>query len=232
MDGVIELGTHASLIRRHNGNFLLLDSYSLTGSTKQQVAELTDDGTRIEAILNLHPFHTLHVPAMHKLFPNARLFGSKRHVAKAPELNWENLLINDPGFSSLFEEDLEFSIPSGVDFISNDEQVHFSSVLAFHRASRTIHSDDTLMYFEAPFSGFDAGVQFHPTLGKALRRDAGAAIEFWQWAQSFADDWGHSQNLCAAHRREFLTNKPMRHHIEAALKSCENTLREHERKYG
>ena len=34
---------------------------------------------------------------------------------------------------------------AGVDFISDREVIHFSSVLALHRNSNTLHVDDTLM---------------------------------------------------------------------------------------
>ena len=68
----------------------------------------------------------------------------------------------------MFEENFEFSIPRGVDFISANENVHFSSVLALHRASRTIHVDDTLMYVRLPLPmrvlGFRDLLSFHPTI--------------------------------------------------------------------
>jgi len=49
--GVIDVGTQCSLIRRANGKFVLLDSYTLSSSVKREVNALTDGGKDLEAIL-------------------------------------------------------------------------------------------------------------------------------------------------------------------------------------
>ena len=64
--GVLNIGTHASLVRRGNGKFVLLDAYTLKGKVKAQVDALSNDGADIEAIINLHPFHTVHVHKVHQ----------------------------------------------------------------------------------------------------------------------------------------------------------------------
>ena len=58
--GLIDIGTQASLIRRENGKFVFLDSYTLGGAVRKEVDELTNAGEDVEAVLNLHPFHTIH----------------------------------------------------------------------------------------------------------------------------------------------------------------------------
>ena len=77
LGGVVDIGTHISLIRRQNGKFLFLDSYTLTDAQADQVDALTGGGKHVEAVLNLHPFHTVHVHAMHQRYPKAKLYWAK-----------------------------------------------------------------------------------------------------------------------------------------------------------
>ena len=70
--GVFDVGTQCSLVRLANGNFVFLDSYTLTDAIRAEVDALTDGGARVEAIINVHPFHTLHCEWMHRAFPQAK----------------------------------------------------------------------------------------------------------------------------------------------------------------
>ena len=238
--GLIDIGTQASLIRRDNGKFIFLDSYTLDGTAEQEVNELTDNGKKVEAVLNLHPFHTIHVPWMHQRYPKARHYGTARHLSKFPELKWQKSRTEDSKSHSLFAQELDFSIPRGVDFISDDENVHFSSVLAFHRASNTIHVDDTLMYVRFPgmmrLLGLKDATSFHPTLGKVLEKRAGAAEDFRQWARELAEEWSTAENLCAAHTATLAAQDNhgagIQVRILKALDKVSATLNTHERKFG
>lgn len=238
--GFIDVGTQASLVRRSNGRFVFLDSYTLTSRVSGQVDELTGGGEMVEAILNLHPFHTVHVRRMHELFPQARLYGTARHLEKFPELPWEKARTEDPALHREFAKVFDFSVPRGVDFISANENVHFSSVLVYHRASRTIHSDDTLMFIRLPSAlrmfGLADRLGFHPTLAKALEKRPGAAQDFRDWAGELIHDWGDVENLCAAHTAAFLAadndGATIRARLTTALERVEPTLAAHERKYG
>jgi len=237
--GVLDVGTQVSLVRRTNGRFVFLDSYTLTGRASREVDDLTGGGENVEAILNLHPFHTLHVRRMHELFPRARLYGTARHLERFPELPWQEARTEDAALHAEFADDFEFSVPRGVDFISANEQVHFSSVLALHRASATIHSDDTLMYVVLPallrLFGLSNAVSFHPTLAKALQKRPGAAREFRDWARGLIEDWRDAENLCAAHTAALLakdnSGDSIHDRLLRALEKVEGTLRSHERKY-
>jgi hypothetical protein len=201
--GLIDIGTQCSLVRRASGRFVFLDSYTLRGAVERDVDALTNGGKDVEAILNLHPFHTVHVRAMHHRYPKAKLYGTARHLSRFPDLPWEKTRTEQTRLHTLFEEDFEFSVPRGVDFISANENVHFSSVLVFHRASRTIHVDDTLMYVRLPLPiralGFRDILAFHPTLRQALERRKGAGQDFRDWAEDLAEGWWDAENLCAAH---------------------------------
>ncbi|MBT8097660.1 MAG: hypothetical protein KJO19_11540 [Woeseia sp.] len=237
--GVLDIGTHASLVKQRNGKFVLLDAYSLRGDVKAKVNRLTKTGANLDAIINLHPFHTVHVRKIHEQYPNARLFGTARHLSKLPELPWETDLTESAEFAAQFADDFEFSIPAGVDFISSNEHLHFSSVLAYHRASRTIHSDDTLMYLQLPgLLGWikEPEVTFHMTLAKTLERRPEAADEFRRWATQLAEKWSDAENLCAAHSATLLgrdnQSDSIADRILEALQKVERTLRCHEKKFG
>jgi hypothetical protein len=238
--GIIDVGTQASLVRRANGRFVFLDSYTLTSRVSREVDELTGGGENVEAILNLHPFHTVHVRKMHELFPRARLYGTARHLQRFPDLPWEEVRMEDTAVHEEFADDFDFSVPRGVDFISADEKVHFSSVLAFHRTSRTIHSDDTLMYIRMPallrLFGLSNAVSFHPTLAKALERRPGAAGDFRAWAEQLIEGWRDAENLCAAHTAALLAREnhgePIHERVRKALEKVGDTLKAHERKFG
>ena len=237
--GILNIGTHASLVRRKNGKFVFLDAYTLAGDLKAKINALTNNGADVEAIINLHPFHTVHVLKAHEQFPKAKLFGTQRHLDKFPELPWEAELTESNECAALFAEDFEFSVPSGVDFISSNENYHFSSVLAYHKASRTIHSDDTLMYVKWPGSLEmikESEVTFHLTLSKTLERRIGAAGEFRSWARQLAEKWGDAENLCAAHTAALLgcnnQSESIPNRILNALNKVEKTLQAHEKKFG
>lgn len=237
--GIVDIGTQASLVRRANGKFVFLDSCALSPASLQKINALTDGGKDIEAILNVHPFHTVHVTSMHERYPHASLYGTARHREKFPELPWQSACTEDAELQSLFAEDFDFSVPSGVDFISANDNIHFSSVLVFHRASKTIHVDDTLMLMRLPvisWLGKGRLLSFHPTLAKALQRRAGAAQDFRQWAEQLAESWQAAENLCAAHmtimKGRSNSGKSISLRVLGALDRVEKVLAAHERKYG
>lgn len=238
--GMVDIGTHASLIRQSNGKFVFLDSYTLSGASRREVDQLTSGGADVEAVLNLHPFHTMHVEKMVERYPDARHYGTARHLSRFPDLPWQDLRTEDPALHALFAQDFDFSIPRGVDFISADEHVHFSSVLVLHRASMSIHSDDTLMYIRFPMLlnpfGLKDAMTYHPTLAKALEKRAGAADDFQQWAEEMTESWKGAENLCAAHTTALTAGDNQGASIHArlikALDKVSSKLDTHASKFG
>jgi hypothetical protein len=237
--GLIDIGTQASLVRLKSGKFIFLDSYTLGGSVLREIDQLTDNGKNVAAVLNLHPFHTVHVAWMHERYPGASHFGTARHLSKFPELKWHVSRTEDTKTHAMFAADLEFSVPRGVDFISDDENVHFSSVLVFHPASQTMHVDDTLMYIRLPvlmrFFGLPDTLSFHPTLAKVLEKRGGAVQDFREWFQELAENWQNTENLCAAHTATLRTGKKdvsIHDRMLKALDKVEPKLKTHEDKYG
>lgn len=201
--GVLDVGTQMSLVRRANGRFLLLDSFAVDEDDRATLLALTGNGDLVEAIINVHPFHTLHCYSMHQLLPRARMIGTRRHQQKAPTVRWDTAVIEDPGTQQQFREDLDFSIPAGMDMVTSDERVHAASVLVRHRRSSIVHVDDTLNVLAAP--GWlgkvlpQSRLKFHPMLGKALRPVPEAADAFANWARSLAAQWADTPAVCAAH---------------------------------
>lgn len=234
---VINFGTHMSLVRRANGKFLLLDSYDLDEGDRNALLSLTDEGRAIEAILNVHPFHTLHCSAVHALLPHARLIGTRRHLEQAPDLPWETGVIEQEATWQEFANDLQFSVPQGVDFVSPHKNVHVASVLVRHRESGIVHVDDTLNVLAAP--GFlgkllpQSKLRFHPQLAKALQQRAGAADDYDRWARDLAEAWSGTPFVCAAHSAiRKLPEGTWHKEVMGALADVEKTLSSHRSTHG
>jgi hypothetical protein len=228
--GLFDVGTQCSLLRLHNGEFVLLDSYPITGEVEQKLLQLTDQGRAVRAILNLHPFHTVHVTASAQQFPNARLYGTRRHKQLAPTLRWEALHTDDPELHAQFAQDLAFSVPRGVDFIPKNEALHFTSVLVLHKHSGTLHVDDTLSWMNVPLVG---GLSFHPTLRFALLKRPGAASEFRQWTQELVALSENARQICTAHTRALPSNeRRVVERVRDAVTKVTKMVNAHERRYG
>lgn len=227
--GLIDLGTQMSVVRRASGKFILLDSYTPDVATRQRLLELTDGGRAVEAILNLHPFHTLHVANVAALLPNAKLYGTTRHVARAPQLSWEPIRTESTALGELFGDDLRFSVPRGVDFICADERQHFASVLAFHPTSGTLHVDDTLMWLALPLLG---GLRFHPSLARVLQHRPEAVAEFRRWLVELRELFTEVRAVCAAHMRPLSPiDGQLQTRLEQAISKIEPVLVKHERRF-
>lgn len=234
--GIVNIGTQCGLIRRSDGSFVFLDSYTLPDSTLAQVNRITGGPANVAAIINLHPFHTIHCEWMHRTFPAAKLYGTRRHQEKWPSLPWESSRCESGELADHFGDLLEFSLPRGVALVCDDEAVHFSSVLAYHRASRTIHVDDTLSYLTAPFPvsllPVTGRLDFHPTLAKALEPRAGAADEFRDWAIELGVDWSDAVRVATAHNSVVeMERGQFPELLGAALGRVSSVLDAHRRQY-
>jgi len=156
--GPADIGVHTSLVKRQSGKWLMLDSVKLESDVKAEVDAITNNGADLEAILNLHPFHTVcfivqfAVPArasctscythgwllvlqvscswVHDAYPSAKLYGSSRHHAKLPSLPWEPALLDDPAVLAGFKDDLDLRIPQGTVFELS--RMHASSIQILH----------------------------------------------------------------------------------------------------
>ena len=199
LGGVLNIGTHCSLVKLTSGKFVFLDSYTLTEDLRAQVMALTNNGQDVEAVLNLHPFHTVHCAQMAKDFPQAIFYGSSRHHKKVPEVQWAKDLVESDAVAERYPE-LKFSISQGIHYIAPNEMIHAGSLLAFHPASKSLHVDDTFM--SPPTKLLEAVLPellLHPTTKKALKNETNAGKEYCDWASNLAHEWREVRNFCAAH---------------------------------
>ena len=199
LGGVLNIGTQCSLVKLSSGKFVFLDSYTLTDDVRAQIMALTNNGQDVEAVLNLHPFHTVHCAQMAKDFPQAIFYGSSRHHKKVPEVQWAKDLVESAAVAKRYPE-LKFSISQGIHYIAPNEMIHAGSLLAFHPASKSLHVDDTFM--SPPTKLLEAVLPellLHPTTKKALQNETNAGKEYCDWASNLAHEWREVRNFCAAH---------------------------------
>lgn len=197
--GVLNIGTQCSLIQLESGRFVFLDSYALTGEVRDKVMALTDNGKKVEAVLNVHPFHTIHCEVMAKDFPQATFYGSSRHHKKIPTVQWADDLVESEAVAQRYPE-LKFSMSKGIYYISPNEMIHAGSLLAYHPASKSLHVDDTFM--SPPMKLLKAVLPeliLHPTTKKALNDEPDAGKQYCDWATNLAHEWRDVRNFCAAH---------------------------------
>jgi len=235
--GALNVGTQMSVVCRPNGRFVVIDGCALDEADRSRLLEMTAGGERVDAVIHVHPFHTLHVEATQRLLPHASLYGTARHRLLAPGLPWSQPPVETWGANHPLADVLDLSVPAGVDFVCPDERVHVASVLARHRQSGIVHVDDTFNVMEAP--GFlarllpQSSLRMHPMLGRALKREPGAADAYATWARGLASSWAQTHIVCAAHlavRR--LPAGGFAREVEAALGRVSRTLARHRARYG
>lgn len=203
--GAIDIGTQMSFLRLNNGKFLVVDTCDVSSSTKVEIDELTQNGDLIEAVIATHPFHTMYFNSFYKMYPNAKYYGTPRHIRNNKNIPWEGDM-NEESVRNLWEEQgVSIRIPEGADFVNPEENNHFISAFVLHRPSRTLHDDDTVMFFENP--GFllrlagakNGSMDLHPsTLKEGLYPTEEAPMQFYNWMQKLLQDWDFD-NIAAAH---------------------------------
>jgi len=198
-DEMIDIGNQSALVRLDSSKFILLDSYTLTGTVKEQVMALTSDGKDIEAVLNVHPFHTVHCAKVAKDFPHATFYGSSRHHQEVPEVDWSADLVESDAVAKRYPE-LQFSQPKGIDYISSNDSVHSGSLLVYHPASQSLYVDDTFELAPSKLlNDVKADINLHATTLKALKDEADAGQRYCDWALNLAQKWRDVRYFCGAH---------------------------------
>ncbi|KAJ3094852.1 hypothetical protein HDU97_007524 [Phlyctochytrium planicorne] len=205
--GLINIGTHMSLIRLSNGHFIAVDTVELDPALKAEMDELTDNGKLIAACLGTHPYHTLYFPGFYKAYPNVKFYGSPRHLRIFPDVPWAGDL-NEESTRKLWEPEVEMRIPAGSEFVNPLPELtnHFSCVFVFHKSSKTIHIDDTVSYYTDPGFGFrmltncqDGTMAFHLSITNVgLLPTAEAPQQFKCWVAKLLQDWDFD-NVATAH---------------------------------
>lgn len=110
---LLDIGTHMSVIQLRNGNFLVIDTVEMNDQLKKELDDLTNNGTKIEAVVAVHPFHTLAFPGFYKLYPDAKYYGTPRHLRNLKDINWTGQLDDNKESLSRWEPEVELRIPAG-----------------------------------------------------------------------------------------------------------------------
>jgi hypothetical protein len=204
--GLINIGTHMSIIGLNNGKFLIVDTIPLDPHVKTSIDYITNNGSLIEAVLATHPFHTLAFPGFYAAYPNVPYYGTPRHIRNLPDIKWVGDL-NDCATRSKWSPEVEMRIPDGAEFVAPvpEKTNHFSCVFVYHRQGRTIHVDDTIFYTDQPgfllkVAGFRHGdMSFHPSIkAHGLYPTPEAPYQFKSFIAGIINDW-EFDNIVAAH---------------------------------
>ncbi|UJR11218.1 hypothetical protein I4U23_015399 [Adineta vaga] len=201
----VDIGTHMSIVRLNDGNFVIFDTVELDDHLKEQIDELTDNGHLIEGVIGTHSFHTRSFLDFYKTYPLAAYYGTPRHLRQIPEIPWLGSL-DDCNIRQKWEPDVEMRITAGGEFVNpRHGSSHLMSVFIYHRASKTLHVTDTIMYTDKfkpilRFFGMTRGVIiFHPSIKThGLHPTADAPLLFRDWMRNMLQDWPF-ENLCCAH---------------------------------
>jgi len=235
--GVLDIGTHMSVARRPDGRFVVVDGCALDDAQRDALMTLTGNGEQVDAVVHVHPFHTLHVEATQRLFPSARLHGTARHRRLFPALPWSEAPVETWGGDHPLADVFDLSVPDGVDFACLDERVHVASVLVRHRHAGIVHVDDTFNVLAAP--GVlrrvlpQSALRMHPLLARALKPEPGAADAYAAWARGLASRWADTRIVCAAHSAvRQLPVGGFAREVEAALARVARTLERHRARHG
>jgi len=150
--GMIDLGTHMSLIKLSSGKFLVIDTIEPTPEVKAQIDALTAGGTKIEAVIATHPYHTIWFQDFYKHYPKAPYYGTPRHLATIKDIPWAGETMAN---KCQWLPEVDMRIPDGSEYVNPlpPKSNHFCNVFVFHRASRTIHEDDTIVIPDKPGEG-------------------------------------------------------------------------------
>jgi hypothetical protein len=202
--GLVNIGTHMSLAKLNNGKFLVIDTVPLDDDLKKELDTLTNNGSDIEAVIATHPFHTLAFPDFYKTYPNVPYFGTPRHIRNQKDIPWAGNIMEN---LDKWCPEVQMRIPEGSEFVAPQPESsnHFNSVWVYYPSARTIHVDDTIMFYEDPsllfkILGKKTGqMEFHPTLSNVgLHKTEEAPAQFKQFVEGVLKDW-QFDNACCAH---------------------------------
>lgn len=203
--GLLNIGTHMSVVKLSNDKFLVIDTVELVPSLKAELDQLTNNGADIEAVIATHPFHTLAFPGFHAAYPNVPYYGTPRHLRVQPQIPWKDDITNH---LDAWKPDIELRIPAGAEWVAPvpESSNHFVSIWAYSPVARTVHVDDSIMCLHGVPSPVltlmgkkTDQLTFHPSMtGPGLHHTAEAPIDFIQWLKQLLNDWDFD-NICCAH---------------------------------
>ncbi|KAJ3234847.1 hypothetical protein HDU78_005598 [Chytriomyces hyalinus] len=139
LGGLINVGTHMSFIRLSSGKFVAVSAVDLDAEAKAEVDRLTANGKNIESVLATNPFHTMAFEPFYALYPDARYYGTPRHIRNIKTIPWAGSVADD-AVLKMYEPEIEMRIPAGAEFNDPKPEAtnHFSGLVVYHRASKTL----------------------------------------------------------------------------------------------
>ncbi|KAJ3234846.1 hypothetical protein HDU78_005597 [Chytriomyces hyalinus] len=203
---LLKMKTHMSFVQLSTGKFIALSTVELDAASKAEVDALTQNGELLEAVIGTNPFHGLAFEGFYKMYPNAKYYGTPRHIRNIKSVPWAGSIADDSIRTSWMPE-LDLQITQGAEFINipSESYNHFAGVVAFHVESKTLICDDCFSYEDNPgalkrLAGISAkSLNFHPSLyGPALRQSPTAVQEFYDWMLQIMQDWDFDQ-MATAH---------------------------------
>ncbi|KAI8611343.1 hypothetical protein BC830DRAFT_1171970 [Chytriomyces sp. MP71] len=207
--GLVDVGTHMSLIRLSTGGYVALSTVELDTASKAELDVLTSNGELLEAVIATNPFHTMAFPSFYTAYPDAKYYGTPRHLKNIPQIPWSGD-VSDRVVRTFWSPDIELEIPEGAEFVAPvpESYNHFSGIVAFHAASKTLICDDCFSVSAKAQCRFTtpAGTpkeynetSFHISLyGPALHKTPEAPKELYKWMLKIIHDWDF-ENMATAH---------------------------------
>jgi len=196
-----------SFIRLQSGKYLVVDTVPLDDHLKEEIDNMTENGNLMEAVIATHPFHTLAFPAFYEAYPIVPYYGTPRHLNKQPDIPWAGSITEN---LTKWEPEVYMRIPAGSEFDNPlpENSNHFSSVWVFHPLAKTMHIDDTVMYYKnvsglvglvTKIAGMSGTMEFHPSVkGPGLYPTPDAPNDFKRWVEEVINDWDFD-TVCTAH---------------------------------
>lgn len=232
---VLDIRTQMNIIQLESGKFLVLDTISLTPDLKSDIDQLTNYGKSIEAVIATHPFHTLHFPKFFDAYPTATYYGTPRHIKNQKQIKWAGD-VSTEDVQRKWNPEVEMAIPEGTEFVDPPESNHFASMFVYHRASKTLHVDDTVMFMENPGCllrclGFPQdSMNFHVTLKwNGLNPTANAGYQFKNFIQRKVIDAWDFDNIVTAHAGNMIGGAKAK--LQATLDAAEPIFEAHAKKH-
>jgi hypothetical protein len=109
----INIGTHMSIAKLSDGNFVVFDTVELNNHLRKQIDQLTDNGNLIEGVIGIHPHHTQSFLAFYQTYPQAAYYGTPRHLQQLPQIPWLGSL-DDCNVRQKWEPDVYMRLTAGM----------------------------------------------------------------------------------------------------------------------
>ncbi|KAJ3026702.1 UNVERIFIED_CONTAM: hypothetical protein HDU68_005203 [Siphonaria sp. JEL0065] len=205
LHGFINIKTHMNFIKLNSGRFVALSAVTLDEKALAQVNQLTQNGQLLEAVVGTNPFHTLAFKQFYDLFPNAKFYGTPRHIRNLDQIKWEGS-VADELVRSLWSPEIEMRIPDGCEFDAPKPENlnHFNGIIAFHRASGTLDDAFSVITDPSPIAKLFGSkqkrlVKFFLTFkSQGINKTPDAPRQFYDFWVSLLKDW-EFDNLATAH---------------------------------